>query len=98
MYSVGAISEKAKKVIDVAKKSMEIGIAQIQPGNKFGNIGFEIAQYAEGQGMSVVREYTGHGTGVQFHEEPYVYHKAPKNSGPTMKPGMIFTVEPMINA
>ena len=97
MYSVGAISEKAEKVIAVAKRSLEIGIAQVRPGNQFGNIGFEIAQYAEEQGMSVVREYTGHGTGVQFHEEPYVYHKAAKNTGPTMKPGMIFTIEPMIN-
>jgi methionyl aminopeptidase len=80
MYTVGVVSEKAQKLIDVTKKSWEIGIAQVRPGNVFGNIGYEIAKYAEGQGYSVVKDYTGHGVGIQFHEEPYVYHKAEKNS------------------
>jgi methionyl aminopeptidase len=97
MYTVGSISEKAKKVIDIAKKSWEIGIEQVRPGNYFGNIGYEIAKYAEAQGCSVVKDYTGHGVGVQFHEEPYIYHKAAKNSGPKMQVGMVFTIEPMIN-
>lgn len=98
MYTVGSISEKAKHVVNVAKKCLEIGISEVRPGNFFWNIGFAIAAYAESHGCSVVREYTGHGTGVEFHEEPYVYHKAPKNSGPKMQAGMIFTIEPMINA
>ena len=98
MYTVGEVSEKAKHVIVVAKKSWEIGIAQVRPGNFFWNIGYEIAKYAEAEWCSVVREYTGHGVGVQFHEEPYVYHKADRNSGPKMQPGMIFTIEPMINS
>lgn len=98
MYTVGEISEKAKHIIDVAKRSWEIGIAQVRPGNHFGNIGYEIAKYAESEGCSVVRDYTGHGVGVYFHEEPYVYHKAEKNSGPTMQAGMVFTIEPMINS
>lgn len=98
MYTVWEVSEKAKCIIDVAKKSWEIGIAQVRPGNFFGNIGYEIAKYAETEGCSVVREYTGHGVGVQFHEEPYVYHKADRNSGPKMQPGMVFTIEPMINS
>ncbi len=97
MFTVGVVSESAQKIIDVAKKSWEIGIAQVRPGNFFGNIGFEIAKYAESQGCSVVRDYTGHGVGVQFHEEPYVYHKADRNSGSKMQAGMIFTIEPMIN-
>ena len=97
MYTVGEVSEAAKHVIAVAKKSWEIGIAQVRPGNYFGNIGYEIAKYAEASGCSVVREYTGHGVGVNFHEEPYVYHKADRNSGPKMQAGMIFTIEPMIN-
>mgnify|MGYP002137195811 CR=1 FL=1 len=97
MFTVGQVSENAQKIIAVAKKSWEIGIAQVRPGNFFGNIGFEIAKYAESQGCSVVRDYTGHGVGVQFHEEPYVYHKADRNSGPKMQPGMVFTIEPMIN-
>ena len=60
MYMVGKVSEKAHKLIAVTKKAWEIGIAQVRPGNFFGNIGYEIAKYAEGEGCSVVREYTGH--------------------------------------
>ena len=97
MYTVGEVSEKAKDLIAVTKKSWEIGIAEVRPGNFFGNIGYAISQYAEGRGYSVVRDYTGHGVGVEFHEEPYVYHKAEKNTGPKMQVGMVFTIEPMIN-
>jgi methionyl aminopeptidase len=98
MYTVGKVGPEAEKVIAVAKKCWEIGIAEVRPGNHFGNIGYEIAKYAEANGCSVVREYTGHGTGVNFHEEPYVYHKADRNSGPKMQAGMVFTIEPMINS
>lgn len=97
MYTVGQVSPEAQKLIDVAKKSLEIWIEQVFNWNNFGNIGFAIANYAEWQWYSVVREYTWHGVGVYFHEEPYVVHKAPKNSWPKMKPWMIFTIEPMIN-
>lgn len=97
MYTVGTISADAQKIIDVAQKSLEIWISAVKVGNTFGDIGFAIANYAEAEGCSVVREYTGHGVGVKFHEEPYVVHKAPKWSGPKIKPGMIFTIEPMIN-
>lgn len=97
MYSVGTISEKAQNVINVAKKSMEMGIHEVRPGNFFGNIGYKIAEYAEWLGYSVVREYGWHGVGVQFHEDPFIYHKARKNSGPKMQKGMVFTIEPMIN-
>jgi methionyl aminopeptidase len=98
MYTVGDISEKAKHVINVAKHSLELGIKEVRPGNFFGNIGFAISEYVESHGCSVVRDYTGHGVGIEFHEEPYVYHKAPKNSWPRMQAGMVFTIEPMINA
>ena len=97
MYTVGEVSEKAKELIAVTKKSWEIGIAEVRAGNFFGNIGYAISQYAEGRGYSVVIDYTGHGVGVEFHEEPYVYHKAEKNTGPKMQVGMVFTIEPMIN-
>lgn len=97
MYTVGIVSEKAKDLIAVTKKAWEIGIAEVRPGNFFGNIGFAISQFAESRGYSVVRDYTGHGVGLEFHEEPYVYHKAAKNTGPKMQAGMIFTIEPMIN-
>ena len=98
MYTVGKVSEKAQALIDVTKRAWEIGIEQVRPGNFFGNIGYEISRYVENLGYSVVREFTGNGVGVQFHEEPYVYHKADRNSGPKMLPGMVFTIEPMINA
>ena len=97
MYTVGQVSEKAQQLVDDAKFAMEVGISQVFPGNQFGNIGFHIADFAEKKGYSVVREYGGHGVGVAFHEEPFVYHKAAKNTGPKMKPGMVFTIEPMIN-
>ena len=97
MYTVGKVSPTSEKLIKIAKESMEIGINEVFPGNHFGNIGFAIAKFAEKKGYGVVREYTGHGVGVDFHEEPYVYHKALKNTGPIIKSGMIFTIEPMIN-
>ncbi len=98
MYAVGQVSPQAAKLMADAKTAMEIGIAQVFPDNQFGNIGYEIANFAEKKWYSVVREYGGHGVGVAFHEEPFVYHKAAKKTGPKMKPGMIFTIEPMINA
>ncbi len=97
MYTVGNISQKAMDLIEVTKKCLEIGISQVKPGAKFGDIGFEINHYASSLGYSVVRDYTGHGVGLFFHEEPAVFHRAPKGSGATMMPGMIFTIEPMIN-
>lgn len=97
MYLVGNVSKEAKKLVEVTKKCLDIGIAEVRPGNYFGNIGYEIALYAERQGYSVVRDFTGHGVGVYFHEAPMVFHKAPKNSGEIMSEGMIFTIEPMIN-
>ncbi len=97
MYTVGKVTDAAKNIIKVAKESLDIGIAEIYPENFFWNIGFAISKYAEKKWCGVVREYTGHGVGIEFHEEPYVYHKAAKNTGAIIKPGMIFTVEPMIN-
>lgn len=97
MYTVGEVSPKAKAICEDAKFAMEVGISQVFPGNQFGNIGFAISEFAEWKWYSVVRDYGGHGVGVQFHEEPFVFHKANKNTGPKMKPGMIFTIEPMIN-
>ncbi len=96
-YLVGNVSSAAKKLVETAKKCLDVGISEVRPGNRFGNIGYAIANYAEKLGYGVVREYTGHGTGIRFHEEPYVVHKAPKDSGAKMEPGMIFTIEPMIN-
>lgn len=98
MYTVGTINEQAQKLIDVTKECLKIGIKECYPGNRFGNIGYEINRYAVSKGYSVVYEFCGHGVGIAFHEEPEVSHVADKNSGKRMREGMVFTIEPMINA
>jgi len=97
MFIVGQTSETALKLVNATKHCLDLGIQQVRPGNHFGNIGYAISRYAIAQGFTVVYEYCGHGVGIDFHEEPQVDHAARKNSGPKMKPGMIFTIEPMIN-
>jgi methionyl aminopeptidase len=97
MFSIGNIDPKAAKLIEIAQKCLDIGIQQCYPENYIGNIGYEIAQFAHANACSVVYEYCGHGVGIQFHEPPEIAHIAEKNSGPKIKKGMVFTVEPMIN-
>jgi methionyl aminopeptidase len=97
MFTVGEINNGAKNLIDVTRHCLDLGIQQVKPGNYFGNIGFVISRYAKAKGYSVVYEFCGHGVGVEFHEEPQVDHTSRRNKGPKMKPGMIFTIEPMIN-
>jgi methionyl aminopeptidase len=97
MFWVGEISQDAEKLIAVTKHCMNLGIQQVIPGNYFGNIGFAINRFAKAKGFSVVYEFCGHGVGVDFHEEPQVDHASRRNTGHKMKPGMIFTIEPMIN-
>jgi methionyl aminopeptidase len=99
MYTVGAVSRHATKLLAVTKKCLEIGIKEVRPGNHIGNIGFEITKHALTNGFSVVYNFAGHGVGLQFHEAPEVNHYVTKkNQGPVIKAGMIFTIEPMINA
>ncbi|MGL1931695.1 MAG: type I methionyl aminopeptidase [Desulfotalea sp.] len=97
MFSIGEVSAEAQKLIQVAKECLTLGIEQVAPKRRFGNIGFVIAKHAKANGFSVVYQFCGHGVGVEFHEEPQVHHSSPKKSGMRMKPGMIFTIEPMIN-
>lgn len=98
MFLVGEVSEEARELVETTRHCLDLGIQQVKPGNYFGNIGFVINRYARAKGYSVVYEFCGHGTGLQFHEEPQVDHTSRRNTGPIMKPGMIFTIEPMINA
>lgn len=98
MYKVGEVSEEAEHVLRVAKECLRKGIEVCQPENKIGAIGAAIARYAEQEGCSVVYQFCGHGVGVKFHEEPEVCHKDKASNGPKMRPGMTFTIEPMINA
>lgn len=97
MFYIGEVSEKARRLVETTKHCLALGIQQVKPGNYFGNIGFVISRYAKAQGYSVVYEFCGHGVGLQFHEEPQVDHTSRRNTGPLMQPGMIFTIEPMIN-
>jgi methionyl aminopeptidase len=98
MYTVGEITPHAKQLITVTKKCLDIGIAQCKPGNHIGDIGYEIHKYASSFGYGVVYEFCGHGVGLKFHEEPEICHVDEKGTGAVLKPGMTFTIEPMINA
>lgn len=97
MFSVGKISENAAELVEATLHCLNLGIEQVKPGNYFGNIGFVINRFAKARGYSVVYEFCGHGVGLHFHEEPQVDHASRRNTGPKMRPGMIFTIEPMIN-
>lgn len=97
MYPVGAISRKAERLISVTYQSLERGIAAAKPGNTTGDIGAAIQRYAEAERTSVVRDFVGHGLGQLFHDEPNILHFGNPGTGVELKPGMIFTIEPMIN-
>jgi len=98
MFYVGEPSIQAKRLCDITYQSMWLGINAVRPGAHLGDIGNAIQTYAESNGYSVVREFCGHGIGLVFHEEPQVLHYGQIGSGIELKPGMIFTIEPMINA
>ncbi len=98
MFCIGAPSSLAERLIRVTRECLFLGIEQIKPGAHLGDIGFIIQQHAEANHFSVVREFCGHGIGKQFHEEPSVLHYGIAGTGIILQPGMIFTIEPMINA
>lgn len=91
------LSDGAKRVTEVARRSLELGIEQVRPGGRLGDIGAAIQEFAEKHGCSVVRDFVGHGIGRKFHDEPKVNHYGQRGTGIRLKPGMIFTIEPMIN-
>jgi methionyl aminopeptidase len=97
MFQVGEASIRAKRICDIAYQSMVRGIEMVKPGARLGDIGHVIQRYAEGKGCSVVREYCGHGIGQGFHEDPQVLHYGRPGTGEVLVPGMVFTIEPMIN-
>ena len=98
MFTIGEVSIKAKNLIDSTYESMMSGIKILKPGVKLGDIVFEIQSYVEKNGFSVVRDFCGHGISNIFHEPPNVLHYGKKNTGMELRPGMTFTIEPMINA
>ena len=98
MYFVGQPSTLAKRLVRTTYEAMRAGIQAVRPGATLGDIGYAIQTVAHGEGFSVVREYCGHGIGRIYHDEPQVLHFGKPGEGLTLKPGMIFTIEPMINA
>ena len=98
MYTAGAPSVLARRLIETTHRALLLGIEAVRPGGHLGDIGEAIQTYTEAEGFSVVREYCGHGIGRGFHEEPQVLHYGRRGEGLELVPGFVFTIEPMINA
>jgi methionyl aminopeptidase len=98
MFAVGEPTVLARRLVRITHEAMWLGIRQVRPGARLGDIGHAIQSYVEGNGYSVVREYCGHGIGREFHEEPQVLHYGQPGTGLELRPGMCFTIEPMVNA
>jgi methionyl aminopeptidase len=96
-FLMGNVKPEVKKLVDVTYECMMAGISVCRPGARIGDIGAVIEEMAHDHGFSVVHEYCGHGIGRKFHEEPQIVHVGKRGTGPEMRPGMTFTVEPMIN-
>ena len=97
MYNVGQVPRRAERLVEVTYEALMRGIAMVKPGNTTGDIGAAIQEYAEAERCSVVREFCGHGLGRLFHDEPNILHYGRRGDGIVLKPGMFFTIEPMIN-
>lgn len=97
MFLVGDVALKARRLVDITYECLIRGIAEAKPGNRLGDVGHAIQSYAEEQRCGVVRDFCGHGLGRQFHDEPSVVHIGKPGRGVVLKPGMFFTIEPMIN-
>lgn len=97
-FYIGTPSAIARKVTEAARRGLELGIAEVAEGKRLGDIGAAIQEYAEDQGLSVVRDFVGHGIGRKFHEDPQVKHYGKRGTGDRLRAGMTFTIEPMVNA
>ena len=97
MYLVGDVSPKARRLVEVTYEGMARGLAAVKPGARLGDVGHAIQSYVESQRCSVVRDFCGHGLGQVFHDNPNVLHYGRKGEGELLRPGMFFTVEPMVN-
>jgi methionyl aminopeptidase len=96
-FFAGTPGSDAQKIVNIARKSLKVGMDMVKPGNRVGDIGWAIQSYAESNGCSVVREFVGHGVGFDFHESPQIPHFGQRGRGIVLVPGMVFTIEPMIN-
>jgi methionyl aminopeptidase len=97
MFCVGTVNPHAKRLVDITREAMFLGIKQVRAGARLGDIGHAIQQYAEANRYSVVRDFCGHGIGKNFHEEPHVLHYGKTGEGEVLEAGMIITIEPMLN-
>lgn len=97
MYKIGTVSKEASDLVDATRECLRLGIDAVKPGNTTGDIGFAIESYATSKGYSVVRDFGGHGTGIEFHEDPHIHHFGEPGTGVILEPGMVFTIEPMVN-
>jgi len=96
-FPVGKVPDKAKRLMEVTRKSLFLGIGEARAGKRLGDIGYVIQQFVEGYGYGVVRDFTGHGVGYAVHEQPNVPHYGRKNSGMVLREGLVIAIEPMIN-
>ena len=97
MFCIGQLSPDAEKIVRVARECLEAGIAAVRPWGRLGDIGAAIQAVAQREGCSIVRDIGGHGVGLEMHEDPYVCHVGHAGTGMVLAPGMVFTVEPMVN-
>jgi methionyl aminopeptidase len=97
MFPIGTITPHAKRLIQITQESLFKGIEQVKPGATLGDIGYAVQKHAESNRYSIVREFSGHGIGKAFHEEPHVLHFGKQGKGLAIDSGMIFTIEPMLN-
>jgi methionyl aminopeptidase len=98
MYAAGTPTIRARNLIDVTHEALMRGVAAVKPGKTLGDVGHAIQRFVEGNRFSVVRDFCGHGIGRRFHEPPNVLHFGRPGEGPVLRPGMFFTIEPMVNA
>lgn len=97
MFCIGEVSADKRRLVQIAREAVQVGLMEVRPWKPIGDMGHAIHMYAQSQGYSVVEEIGGHGIGLQFHEDPWVSYVAPKGSGEILVPGLVFTIEPMIN-
>ena len=98
MFCIGDVSEDRRRLVEETKRAMEAGIAAVKPWGLLGDVGAAVYDHAKSRGYSVVREFGGHGIGFEFHEDPFVSHVAQAGTGMVLVPGLVFTIEPMVNA
>ena len=97
-FMIGQVDPIAKRLVEVSKECLDLAVKELKPFSRLRDIGYVIEQHAKKNGFSVVHEIGGHGVGIEFHEDPFIYHYGKKNTGMVLFPGMVFTIEPMINA